>query len=104
LFIRHGQQCFKCRKATRPGTDEWKEAPDCPLEHLLVRDKEEAKAKPPRKRKIKDDDELEDDDNKQENAKVKPRNKRQKVKAQDESGYDGMEDVDEDAGLSDFVG
>ncbi|KAK3489233.1 DNA glycosylase [Neurospora hispaniola] len=39
LFIRHGQQCFKCRKATRPGTKEWREAPECPLEHLLDRGK-----------------------------------------------------------------
>ncbi|KAK4208782.1 DNA glycosylase [Rhypophila decipiens] len=40
LFIRHGQQCFKCRKATRAGTKEWREAPDCPLEHLLDRRKD----------------------------------------------------------------
>lgn len=40
LFIRHGQQCFKCRKATRPGTREWSEAPHCPLEHLLDRRKD----------------------------------------------------------------
>ncbi len=39
LFIRHGQRCYKCRKATRPGTQEWSEAPDCPLEHLLNRGK-----------------------------------------------------------------
>ncbi|KAK4043783.1 DNA glycosylase [Parachaetomium inaequale] len=51
LFIRHGQVCFKCRKATKPGTKDWNEAPDCPLEHLLDRSKDEAgsKAKPPRK-------------------------------------------------------
>lgn len=42
LFIRHGQQCFKCRKATKPGTKVWKEAPECPLEHLLDRSKDEA--------------------------------------------------------------
>ncbi|KAK4102062.1 DNA glycosylase [Parathielavia hyrcaniae] len=47
LFIRHGQVCFKCRKATKPGTKDWNEAPDCPLEHLLDRSKDEAgKAKP----------------------------------------------------------
>lgn len=40
LFIRHGQQCFKCRKASRPGTKEWAEAPVCPLEHLLDRGKD----------------------------------------------------------------
>ncbi|KAK3948931.1 DNA glycosylase [Pseudoneurospora amorphoporcata] len=39
LFIRHGQQCFKCRKQTRPGTKEWREASQCPLEHLLDRGK-----------------------------------------------------------------
>ena len=43
LFIRHGQQCFKCRKATKPGTGEWDEAADCPLEHLLDRSKGGAK-------------------------------------------------------------
>ncbi|KAM7208884.1 hypothetical protein V8F20_000762 [Naviculisporaceae sp. PSN 640] len=40
LFIQHGQRCFKCRKATKPGTKEWREAPDCPLEHLLNRRKD----------------------------------------------------------------
>lgn len=40
LFICHGQECFRCRKATRPGTKEWMRAPDCPLEHLLDRGKE----------------------------------------------------------------
>ncbi|KAL2172637.1 hypothetical protein VTG60DRAFT_4757 [Thermothelomyces hinnuleus] len=45
LFIRHGQVCFKCRKATKPGTKDWNEAPDCPLEHLLDRSKDEAGAK-----------------------------------------------------------
>lgn len=45
LFIRHGQQCFKCRKATKPGTTDWTEAPDCPLEHLLDRSKDGAKGK-----------------------------------------------------------
>ncbi|KAH8907860.1 DNA glycosylase, partial [Coniochaeta sp. PMI_546] len=39
LFIRHGQDCFKCRKNTKPGSDGWNEAPDCPLEHLLDRNK-----------------------------------------------------------------
>ncbi|KAK3388832.1 DNA glycosylase [Sordaria brevicollis] len=40
LFIRHGQECFRCRKATRPGTKEWMVAPECPLEELLDRGKE----------------------------------------------------------------
>jgi endonuclease III len=39
LFIRHGQQCFKCRKNTKPGTKAWEEAGECPLEHLLDRSK-----------------------------------------------------------------
>jgi endonuclease III len=43
LFIRHGQDCFKCRKNTKPGTKAWNEAPDCPLEHLLDRNKAAAK-------------------------------------------------------------
>ncbi|KAL1843897.1 hypothetical protein VTJ49DRAFT_6840 [Mycothermus thermophilus] len=51
LFIRHGKTCFKCRKATKPGTKEWKEAPDCPLEHLLDRSKDEAKSAKPNKSK-----------------------------------------------------
>ncbi|KAH8886828.1 DNA glycosylase [Thozetella sp. PMI_491] len=44
LFIRHGQECYKCRKATRPGTEEWSDAPECPLEHLLNRRKIEVAA------------------------------------------------------------
>jgi endonuclease III len=51
LFIRHGQDCFKCRKATKPGTKDWNEAADCPLEHLLVRSKDEAASKPPKRAK-----------------------------------------------------
>jgi hypothetical protein len=39
LFIRHGQQCFKCRKNTKPGTKAWENALECPLEHLLDRSK-----------------------------------------------------------------
>jgi endonuclease III len=53
LFIRHGQQCFKCRKVTRPGTKDWDEAPDCPLEHLLDRSKDEVTPKAKVKRKVK---------------------------------------------------
>ena len=45
LFIRHGQQCFKCRRATKPGTSDWNEAPECPLEHLLDRSKDNVKGK-----------------------------------------------------------
>lgn len=58
LFIRHGQTCYKCRKVTRPGTQEWDDAPDCPLEHLLTRNKEPApppKPKPKGKRKKLDE-------------------------------------------------
>ncbi|KAH6628611.1 DNA glycosylase [Chaetomium tenue] len=53
LFIRHGQTCFKCKKATKPGTKDWNEAPDCPLEHLLVRSKDEAGSKPKEVKKVK---------------------------------------------------
>ncbi|KAK4133342.1 DNA glycosylase [Trichocladium antarcticum] len=51
LFIRHGQLCFKCRKATKPGTKEWDKADDCPLEHLLARSKDEVAPKPKKERK-----------------------------------------------------
>ncbi|KAK4236338.1 DNA glycosylase [Achaetomium macrosporum] len=54
LFIRHGQQCFKCRKATKPGTKDWEEAPDCPLEHLLDRSKDEVTPKAKPKRRVKE--------------------------------------------------
>lgn len=45
LFIRHGQDCYKCRAATRPGSKEWEEALDCPLEDLLNRGKEPVKTR-----------------------------------------------------------
>jgi endonuclease III len=64
LFIRHGQLCFKCRKATKPGTKDWNEAPDCPLEHLLDRSKDEAGASKPKARqtrKVKEETESETD-------------------------------------------
>ncbi|KAJ4298527.1 hypothetical protein N0V88_003557 [Collariella sp. IMI 366227] len=54
LFIRHGQQCFKCRKATKPGTKDWNEAPECPLEHLLNRIKDETGPKVKQPRKVKE--------------------------------------------------
>lgn len=56
LFIRHGQLCFKCRAITRPGTKDWNEAADCPLEHLLTRDKVMAASTKATKRKIEDID------------------------------------------------
>ncbi|KAK4198418.1 hypothetical protein QBC40DRAFT_266732 [Triangularia verruculosa] len=65
LFIRHGQTCFKCRKTTKPGSKDWNEAPDCPLEHLLDRSKDEAKPpkpKKPRKATIKEEDDEESGD------------------------------------------
>lgn len=46
LFIVHGQECFKCRKNTKPGTKDWNEAADCPLEHLLDRRKDQSKPEP----------------------------------------------------------
>ncbi|KAK4177037.1 hypothetical protein QBC36DRAFT_300614 [Triangularia setosa] len=69
LFIRHGQTCFKCRKMTKPGSKDWNEAPDCPLEHLLDRSKDETKPpglKKPRKAAKK----VEDDENAGEDAVV----------------------------------
>ncbi|KAK4189240.1 hypothetical protein QBC35DRAFT_494146 [Podospora australis] len=51
LFIRHGQDCFKCKKISKPGSKEWNNAEECPLEHLLHRDKEEAKPAAPKKSK-----------------------------------------------------
>ncbi|KAK4117517.1 DNA glycosylase, partial [Canariomyces notabilis] len=62
LFIRHGQQCFKCRKATKPGTKDWNEAPQCPLEHLLDRSKDEAASGPkPKKKQVQEDEDSEED-------------------------------------------
>jgi endonuclease III len=55
LFIRHGQLCFKCRKATKPGTKEWDKADDCPLEHLLDRSKNEAGSKQKQKKPADED-------------------------------------------------
>lgn len=56
LFIRHGQLCFKCRAITKPGTKDWNEAADCPLEHLLSRDKVMAASTKATKRKIEEVD------------------------------------------------
>lgn len=36
LFIEHGQNCYRCRSATREGTKDWEECA-CPLEELLDR-------------------------------------------------------------------
>ncbi|KAG7291620.1 hypothetical protein NEMBOFW57_001639 [Staphylotrichum longicolle] len=55
LFIHDGQVCFKCRKATKPGTKDWNEAPDCPLEHLLDRSKDEAGTKAKQPKKVKEE-------------------------------------------------
>ncbi len=73
LFIRHGQLCFKCRKATKPGTKDWNEAPDCPLEHLLDRSKDEAgsRVKPPRNAKKESSSEGEEDADEKEDANDK---------------------------------
>lgn len=65
LFIRHGQTCFKCRKNTKPGTKDWLGAPDCPLEHLLDRSKDDAKPPAPKKprkmrKKAEQDEDSED--------------------------------------------
>ncbi|KAH6855191.1 DNA glycosylase [Chaetomium sp. MPI-CAGE-AT-0009] len=68
LFIRHGQLCFKCRKATKPGTKDWNEAPDCPLEHLLDRSKDEAGSKPKKVKKVKEETSSETDTSESEDA------------------------------------
>ncbi|KAI1401503.1 DNA glycosylase [Hypoxylon fuscum] len=46
LFIKHGQDCHKCKRSTMTGTEDWNTADDCPLENLLDRyDKRESKGK-----------------------------------------------------------
>ncbi|PBP28208.1 base excision DNA repair protein [Diplocarpon rosae] len=46
LFIKHGQDCYKCVAGTKMGSKKWKECV-CPLEHLLTRfDKEPGYVKP----------------------------------------------------------
>ncbi|KAK5654372.1 hypothetical protein OQA88_7281 [Cercophora sp. LCS_1] len=80
LFIRHGQLCHKCRKVTRPGTQEWNEAPPCPLEDLLTRTKDEIvpvklKAKRGRKEDEPDADEEALDDEGDDDAKPRPAKK-----------------------------
>ncbi|KAK3311377.1 DNA glycosylase [Chaetomium strumarium] len=66
LFIRHGQQCFKCRKATRPGTKDWGEAPDCPLEHLIDRSKDEVAPKAKVNRRVKEETSPDTDESEEE--------------------------------------
>ncbi|KAK3997014.1 hypothetical protein QBC44DRAFT_126844 [Cladorrhinum sp. PSN332] len=96
LFIVHGQECFKCRKITKPGTKDWNEAPECPLEHLLDRSKDESKSeeKGPKKRGVKKEEDGDDDDSDvdmEDAAEKKPkkamRNKtKAKKKAKDDDG------------------
>ncbi|KAK4452906.1 hypothetical protein QBC34DRAFT_20178 [Podospora aff. communis PSN243] len=99
LFIRHGKLCFKCRAITKPGTKDWNEAPDCPLEHLLTRTKDEATST---KRK-RDTEEGESDADDEEDGESKPKSKKpraQKTKAadisiQEDSETDSGEDDDD---------
>ncbi len=80
LFIRHGQLCFKCRKVTKPGSKDWKEAPDCPLEHLLDRSKDEAGTKPPKSKQakgVKEEEGSETDDDSEVDSKEKTANARE---------------------------
>lgn len=42
LFIEHGQNCVRCKANTREGTKNWDSA-NCPLEHLLQREKQASK-------------------------------------------------------------
>jgi len=81
LFIRHGQLCFKCRKATKPGTKDWKEAPDCPLEHLLARTKDESVSG---KRRRNLDDEGSDPDDEDDDQVENPRKKKKKTSSRPE--------------------
>ncbi|KAK0656475.1 hypothetical protein B0T16DRAFT_441410 [Cercophora newfieldiana] len=100
LFIRHGQLCFKCRSITKPGTKDWNKAPDCPLEHLLTRTKDEA-ASVKRKRDV--DDDGSDDDEEEDEDEIKPKTKKAKMRkakaeksqAQDDSDVDDEEDEEE---------
>lgn len=97
LFIRHGQLCYKCRASTKPGTKEWNEAPDCPLEHLLTRKKEEAvSAKPKPKRKqneIESDADGEEADEKTDDeAKPPKKTRRRQPKKKSEETVDDEED------------
>lgn len=39
LFLRHGKSCFRCKGNTKPGSKEWEQT-ECPIDHLLTRDKE----------------------------------------------------------------
>ena len=91
LFIRHGQLCFKCRKVTKPGTKDWKEAPDCPLEHLLDRSKDEAgsKSKPKRKqaKEVKEEEGSGTDDDSEVDSK-----KKNAVESDEEDEADPAED------------
>ncbi|CAJ2503804.1 Uu.00g111980.m01.CDS01 [Anthostomella pinea] len=82
LFIRHGQTCGKCKRATAEGTEEWK-AIECPLEHLLDRfDKRQTKALPKPKKRVKTEDE--DVDVKEEEAKEEEEVKEEEVKEEEE--------------------
>ncbi|KAK4232376.1 hypothetical protein QBC38DRAFT_95069 [Podospora fimiseda] len=104
LFIVHGQECFKCRKITKPGTKDWNEAPDCPLEHLLDRSKDgsksEEKASKKRTGKKGDNEDAEDadesgvdmeDTNGQKPKKVTSRKAKVKKEVKEE---DSTEEVD----------
>jgi endonuclease III len=81
LFIRHGQVCFKCRKVTRPGTDAWNKAPDCPLEHLLDRSKDST-AKPEMEADVKVEKADNQVNNEPELKHVKPKKKDNSAKAE----------------------
>ncbi|KAI1779363.1 DNA glycosylase [Hypoxylon cercidicola] len=59
LFIQHGQVCDRCKRSTVEGTEDWKNAEECPMENLLNRfDKRQSKAKPKSspKKKARDED------------------------------------------------
>jgi endonuclease III len=101
LFIRHGKTCFKCRKVTKPGTKDWNEAPDCPLEHLLDRSKDEAKSSKPSKRKQVNETEQEDSKmDGAENSDGEERDASEKEDEERDSSKEEVSDADEDDGVS----
>lgn len=108
LFIRHGQLCFKCRAITKPGTKDWNEAADCPLEHLLTRDKVMAASTKATKRKIEkvDDEKItggESEDEGSEYGEKAPKKakkaRRPRVKAKKDDVKEEQTDVQEESEL-----
>lgn len=99
LFIRHGQDCFKCKKITKPGTAAWEEAEDCPLEHLLdrgrrIKNKAKATEDAPQLADVK-----ENGDNEDGTADFKP--KKNAKRARKAKSPESDPDIDEQGGIAD---